>query len=314
MVHIITHNDLDGYSAGYVVLQHFGEQNCTIEHFNYDREPNMDQFKEGDTVVITDYSLSNDQYRQILALVGDTGDVIWCDHHISAINRYDADRELALQGIRSTKWCGAALTWFYFHEYDTLDVEELPYEELVERLPYWLRLVDAWDSWKTDSKYRELAVKLNTALTGNISIDTVDKIATNLKYLSDTINKGTICIEYRDNWSKLFRERYMFKVYLPGIYFGVDRTISAAVLTVGCASSEYFGDELDAVDVGITQCYNGDGWCMSFYSNKSDINCSLAAKRLGGGGHKSAAGCVINQSYPPISKRDIYLFSEKIKM
>lgn len=71
MVHILTHNDLDGYSAGYVVLEHFGEENCDIEHYNYDREPDFSNINEGDRVVITDYSLSNEQYRQILAKVRD---------------------------------------------------------------------------------------------------------------------------------------------------------------------------------------------------------------------------------------------------
>lgn len=313
MVHIITHNDLDGYSAGYVVLQHFGKENCTIEHLNYDREPYTGSIIEGDTVVITDYSLSNDQYRHILALVGDDGDVIWCDHHISAIDRYRHVDDIWLQGIRSTKWCGAALTWFYFNDFDAEEVEDMPYGKLVEKLPYWLRLVDAWDAWKTDSDYRDLGVKLNTALTGNISIDSIDKIANDIGELYTTIRRGEICVEYKNSWAKLFRDRYMFKVNIPGQYFGVDGIVHAAVMTLGCGSSEYFGDVLDSpgIDVGITQCFNGTGWCMSFYSTKSYIDCSLAAKMFGGGGHKSAAGCVINGLYPPLSKDDTVLFNKK---
>ena len=47
-------------------------------------------------------------------------------------------------------------------------------------------------------------------------------------------------------------------------------------------------------------CFNGEQWVCSFYSNKEDIDCSIMASRLGGGGHKGAAGCTINQLTPPM--------------
>ena len=212
MVHILTHNDLDGYSAGYVVLQHFGKENCNIEHFWYDREPAIEKYGEGDTVVITDYSLTNDQYRQILAQIGETGDLIWLDHHITAINRYQEEKDLYLDGLRSTKWCGAALAWFYFNDFDTVDVEEIPYEELVERLPLWLRLVDAWDTWKTNSPYRRNAELLNLALCNELSMENIEKIAKDVKVYSANLlkplNTGKIYEKYRDTWTKQFREKY----------------------------------------------------------------------------------------------------------
>ena len=38
---------------------------------------------------------------------------------------------------------------------------------------------------------------------------------------------------------------------------------------------------------------------LCLYSNKSDIDCSYAAKIFGGGGHKGAAGCYFEQLTPP---------------
>lgn len=229
MVHILTHNDLDGYSAGYLVLQHFGKENCNIEHFNYDREPAIEKYGEGDTVVITDYSLTNDQYRQILAQIGETGDLIWLDHHITAIKRYNEEADLYTQGIRSTKWCGTALTWFYFNDFDTEDVENIPYEELVEKLPLWLRLVDAWDTWKLDSKYRADAEYLNISVGSRLSMELIAEM---IDCLQDYVDTGKQYVEFRDQWSKQFRDKYMFKKKIPGTNFGVDREIEIAVLNI----------------------------------------------------------------------------------
>ena len=276
MVHILTHNDLDGYSAGYIVLQHFGKENCDIEHFNYDREPAIEKYGEGDTVVITDYSLSNDQYRQILAQIGDDGDLIWLDHHITAIKRYNEEADLCAQGIRSTKWCGAALTWFYFNDFDTEDVENIPYEELVERLPLWLRLVDAWDTWKTDSKYRKDAEMLNVSVGSRLSMDLIAEM---IDFLQDYIDTGRQYVEYRDQWSKQFRDKYMFiEDDVPGKQFGTDRNLKIAILNLGCANSTYFGEQIDECDVCMTFCYNGKQFVISVYSNKDDVDCSLFAK------------------------------------
>lgn len=309
MVHILTHNDLDGYSAAYVVQQHFGEENCDIEHFNYDREPAIEAFQEGDRVVITDYSLTNDQYRQILAQVGAFGSVTWLDHHITAIRRYEEDPELELKGIHSTRFCGAALAYLFYEANITQsEVENMSENELTQMLPYWLQLVDAWDCWKTDSPVRKEAELLNMALANQLSIPLIDKMVNNPDLIDGYIETGRTYEEFRDSWASHFREKYMFERMLSGHLFNTERDIHIAILNIGCASSKYFGDVIDNVDVCITECFNGRQWIVSFYSNKEDIDCSYAAKVFGGGGHKGAAGCTFNQQQPPISEGNTEIF------
>lgn len=309
MVHILTHNDLDGYAAGYVVLKHFGEENCDIEHYNYDRDVDMSNFKEGDTIVITDYSLSNDEYRKILDIIGDNGHLIWCDHHISAINRYNEDEDLCCEGLRSTKFCGAALTYFYFYtEIDMEDLETLDNDILTQMLPYWLQLVDAWDCWKLNSPLRREAEHFNMAMANKLSMPVLDKIVNNVLLIDSQIETGRMYEEFRDSWAEHFREKYMFQRTLAGYLFNTDRDVTIAVLNIGCASSKYFGDIVDEVDVCITECFNGENWIVSFYSNKEDIDCSFAASIFGGGGHRGAAGCTFYQQQPPISKGNTEIF------
>lgn len=296
MVHILTHNDLDGYAAGFVVLEHFGKENCDIVHLNYDKEPAIENFKQGDKVFITDYSLTNDQYRQIKELVGEDN-LVWCDHHITAIKRYEEDENLFIDGIRSTKYCGAVLTWCYFNDIDTDEIDNcLSYDELMLRLPAYLRYVDAWDTWKLDSPYREDAEYLNISVGSRLSMELIAEMKDCLK---DYIDTGKTYVEFRNQWSKQFREKYMFKKKMPGTNFGVNREIEMAVLNIGCANSTYFAEEIDNVDVCVTMCFNGKDWTVSLYSNKLDIDCSICAKMFGGGGHKGAAGCSFNQLTPP---------------
>lgn len=309
MVHILTHNDLDGYAAGYVVLKHFGEENCDIQHYNYDRDVDMSNFKEGDTIVITDYSLSNDEYRKILDIVGDDGHLIWCDHHISAINRYNEDEDLCCEGLRSTKFCGAALAYFYFNTaIDAEDLETLNEDTLTQMLPYLLQLVDAWDCWKLNSPIRKQAEQFNMSIANNLSILELEILDNNPDFIDSYITLGSHYEEFRDSWAEHFRDKYMFKRTLSGWLFGVERDVEVAVLNIGCASSKYFGDIINDVDVCITQCFNGSQWNVSFYSSKADINCSFAASIFGGGGHRGAAGCTFNQQQPPISVGNTEIF------
>lgn len=304
MVHILTHNDLDGYAAGYVVLQHFGKENCDVVHLNYDKEPAIENFKIGDKVFITDYSLTNDQYRQIQTLVGEEN-LVWCDHHITAINRYKEEENIYVDGIRSTKYCGAVLTWCYFNDIDTEEIDDiLSYNELIEKVPLWLRLVDAWDTWKLDSPYRINAEYLNISVHSRLSMDLIAKIAKNIYdgELLKIISMGKAYTQFRDQWAEAFAKSYGFEVTMSGKLFDNERIVQAYVLTLGNANSQFFGSKINEYDVCITQCFDGTGWKMSLYSTKDDIDVSVFAKRFGGGGHKGASGCYFHQEMPPLGK------------
>lgn len=56
----------------------------------------------------------------------------------------------------------------------------------------------------------------------------------------------------------------------------------------------FSGEQIDECDVCIAYCHNGDKFVVSAYSNKSDVDCSAFAKRHGGGGHRGAAGCTVD--------------------
>jgi oligoribonuclease NrnB/cAMP/cGMP phosphodiesterase (DHH superfamily) len=44
-------------------------------------------------------------------------------------------------------------------------------------------------------------------------------------------------------------------------------------------------------DIMVPFQFNGKFWVVSFYSVKKEVDCSVVARKFGGGGHAGAAGC-----------------------
>ena len=90
-VHICHHSDLDGYSAAYVAKRYC--DSCMIpaefvkfHEMDYDTLFPFTEIAEEDVVIIVDFSLHTKIMQQLLEK---TPNVIWIDHHISAIKSYD---------------------------------------------------------------------------------------------------------------------------------------------------------------------------------------------------------------------------------
>lgn len=326
MIHILTHNDLDGYAAGYVVSKHFGEVPQKVYHHNYDQDFDIDVLNEGDVLTITDYSIPPEKLFEALEKVGQSGRIIWCDHHHTAITNWvdyvthnDCDIN-RIEGIRDVQYCGAMLTYLYLEDehLSNMSSERLLEEldnvnKIVEMVPRWLRLVDAWDTWKLNSIYRIESEYLNIALKDDLSLELIDDIASDKTCLTYWIQTGYNYNDYKDKWAKAFNKSYGFDKIIPGHLFGVECDVLARVLTIGNSNSTYFGDDIKRCDVCITQCFDGKGWRVSLYSNKDTIDVSICAKIHGGGGHKGASGCYFNTIYPPVFAEGIGDLIKEIK-
>ena len=82
-------------------------------------------------------------------------------------------------------------------------------------------------------------------------------------------------------------KRYAFETvleYIDGSYKHI------LVANLGNANSKFFGNRISCYDAVVTQCFDGDKWNFSIYSEDEDFDCSLVARYFGGGGHKGAAG------------------------
>lgn len=295
MVKILSHDDLDGFSSAYLAYKYFNElgrgDEVEITTMNYNSTFDLDSFNKEDEVYILDYHIKPQLFKE---LQNKCLEVVWIDHHVSAIEEYEKyfegqdNMSKEILGLWRVGDSATLLTYEWFYSKDGA--------------PTWVKLVDAWDTWKTDSEYYDKAECLNIATQNDLSIKLISNLDENKKFLEDVINTGDIYRDYRDMWAKNFAEKYGFETYIEDLSSNRD---SIYVLSIGNANSKFFGNKIDKYDYCITQGFDGEKWNISIYSNKEDKDCAKFAKGFGGGGHKGAAGFTY-EGLEPLFKKPNY--------
>lgn len=324
-VEIFHHNDADGYAAGYIAQLYETIQNefdeIKTNEINYNTEFPFGQINEGDKVYIVDYSLHPNDMIKLLKI---TKNVIWIDHHISAINKYDDWNDLIeeatgiseIPGIRVNGISGSALTYLYCcHGWNESALSELRdcsineeevckvlTKDFEERAPKYLVYINDWDIWKHDYKESE---QLQIAISNILDINLIMEMDRNEDLVDELLEKGKHYIEYRDMWSNQFMNTYGFETHLEDLDGNLKLIF---VANLGNANSKFFGNRIDEYDAVVTQCFNGEIWNFSIYSNKEDFDCSKIASHFGGGGHKGAAGFSLAE---PFTKSTIFTKSSR---
>lgn len=323
MLHLFTHTDADGYGAAFLVLNKFREEHkksgkelkesdYKIHYMNYGKPFPLDQIKEGDIVFITDYSIEPDEMIKLNRI---TPYVIWIDHHISSIKKYEDWNDLAqeaygkgdyiIDGLRFNRVSGTALTWLYLNngwnaeqtELEIKDIgEKATYDDMMselEKAPMWIKLINDWDVWNHNLKETKPFIM---ALNNCLSMETMEKLNDDV-ILKQGFNWmkltsiGRTYMEFRDSWASQLREHYGYSTVVIG---PDNQQYSMYCLNVGNANSDYSGEELlNQFDIVCHYCFNGSRYVYSFYSNKENVDCAKLCQYFGvdnGGGHKGAAG------------------------
>lgn len=267
------HNDLDGICAGAIVYNIYkvdqnytkkiGEE-CEFIMINYKDDFPFDKIVLNETVIIVDFSLQKE--GDFDRLRGFTDKIIWIDHHKTAIEKHS---DLNLQGIRDTKKAGCVLTWEYFYPND--------------KLPVVVDMLGSYDIWDF-SKYGE---ELNVLQAGirlfDHDVDSMNWAAWFDGWLlSDTLNKGKTALLYRTKtWESLINS-WSFMTEFEGY--------KAVACNAGSVSSQLFDSVEESYDIMLPFIFDGKQWTVSIYTKKENIDCSVIAKKYGGGGHINAAG------------------------
>lgn len=124
-VHIFYHTDTDGKAAGYVVRRYcktapfnIPEEQLKCHPINYGWRFPFEEIDKTDVVVIVDFSIDPEEMKKLYER---TENIIWIDHHISAIEKYQNDEFgknvlVSCAGVRYVGVCGAMLAWIYFRQ------------------------------------------------------------------------------------------------------------------------------------------------------------------------------------------------------
>lgn len=232
----------------------------------------------GKNVVILDASFNKDQFLHLRSIAKK---IMIVDHHDSA-----------MQELSDTTGCfftmqnsGAILSWHYFHG---IDVPAPPLLRLIEDRDLWC--------WRE----RELSEPLYYALKERVPHSEFKSFLPYLasEKLNELIEYGTTLVAANQKWcadAAVDAKRRTFTV--PGdtkTYNIMCREVVNDRLTSELSEYLYNHNEVDFIM--LWACTSSGQYKVSFRSNHPEINVGAIATQLGGGGHKQAAGVVLNYS------------------
>ena len=287
---IFYHLDLDGKAAGAIVLRcatQYDKYPVECIEINYGMAFPFDRIREGEQVWIVDYSISPEEMDKLFTI---TNDIVWIDHHKSAIQRYD-DYPRDIEGIRYDGIAGCMLTWAYIKHIANTPVYKSKSAfspNMCDDAPMGVKYIGDYDVWRfeygedTKDFHFYLEAFGNEILLPNGNVwDMLFGTNWDDSAIDYCLNIGRQVRSYRENLMSQYVKSYGFETELMGY--------KCFAVNMGMISSDDFASiNVDNYDILIGFCTDGKQWRYSLSSDKVDA--SLIAMQFGGGGHRGAAG------------------------
>lgn len=295
---IFHHTDADGYCGGFVcrkAVENLSvDLDIEIETIACDYSTDYSKFNicEHDLVMIVDLSFTSNTVHYLKNMYHPNR-LIWIDHHESSLDLYNEDSELQEMkfdilalGAKSNKLSAALIAYYVLLSDDSNDEIDVP---------DFIYLVSDWDTWShksKDSKY------FNIAINGKKSIHLNNKNGYNHENIWEVlynnhdglILQNTLKIgEIMSNQLETLDSRYLHSNGFEFNLFGY------RVLACNQRSNSLlFGDKINEYDFVcpfVLHKRNGKLiYTYSLFSLNNQLSCKELAEKLGGGGHKGAAG------------------------
>lgn len=289
--------DLDGWVSGAVVKKWCEENNHEIELVGYDYGQDVPLDKIGatngeiscDALFICDVSFPKDTMQ---GLYEQGVNMIWCDHHKSALEDANGMEYNDCDGIRNMDYAGCELTWQYCY----------PDEDM----PMGVEFLGKYDTFrhKNDSYENEILNFQYAARTHITDADNVPSFITAMdgysQEISEWVDEGEIILAYLKTEAQEIYKKHKFDVVIDGFKFV-------------CIPKERFNPinfdidyHEDGYDGSICFWFKGQDsvWEFSIYNENGKIDCAELAKKRGGGGHAAAAGFTIKDINDIIGEPD----------
>lgn len=281
MMHCIYHRDNDGRCSAAIVNKKY-KKDINFIDINYGETPPWEDIKSDDTVYIVDFSLTNEQWEILLAV---TEDVIWIDHHKSAINQTGVQNKL--KGVRTEGVAAANITWNYLFG----DLE----------MPWIVKYISDFDIWAfefAETKYvndgayiRDLHPN-SSFWSKMLNFDTPSQIEIANQELDKIISDGQAIVEFTNKRSEHIMNHQSYYTTFEGY-----KTI---VCNNRGVSSMFDSIDPKTYDLKCWWWMDGKEWQYRISSNRDDIDCSKICKKYGGGGHKGVGGFHLPKMVPEL--------------
>jgi oligoribonuclease NrnB/cAMP/cGMP phosphodiesterase (DHH superfamily) len=265
------HGDLDGHTSAAIIDRRFNIDKFVVA--NYDMDFPFSRIKNDEDVFIVDFSLNSvETFRRLLAI---TKNVVWIDHHISAIKKFK-DFEY-VHGLRKdTHPAACRLCWEFCYPLDDL--------------PEFVALASDHDTWSYEF---EDDTRNFIAAVGTME----DTSPLNRNWWNRVLGGDQSIVQKLKEDGKKVRHIQMKerRSFVQANSFEIDfKGLKAIVCNKMDGGSLLFEglDNINSYDIMISFQYCGKNklWNFSLYSTKDHVQCNEIAKTFGGGGHKSAAG------------------------
>ena len=269
------HNDMDGKCSAAIVKRYYGSKMTDLDfiEMDYDRPFPFERVAKDEHVIIVDFSLQKPgDFKYLLSL---TDDVVWIDHHKTAIEKHQYE-DSYLDGIRDTGDAGCVLTWEHYY----------PKKEL----PKIVELLGDYDIWAfvygDDTRNLQAGVKLEDTHPCNQLWEVWLFAESSIHKMMDN---GKLIRKYQQATRKQAVESNGFYAKFEGY--------RCICLNNSGRSSTYF-DSVDqkTYDLMLSFNCNDKGWTVTLYNN-TGIDASVIAVKYGGGGHPGACGFQCKQLF-----------------
>ena len=268
MICLYHSRDLDGLCSGAIVKRALPH----VKLIGYDYGDDLPEISPEESIVMIDVSLPMDKMAELASRVRE---FIWIDHHVSAINEFNA--MTWPENVKAHLRVGVSaceLGWEYFFR-------GLPMPETVQML-------GEYDTWRNQDPARwrtvlEFQYGTRAMITRPEDFDEWF-FAGPGGWIMNACQRGKAVLAYQEQVNaKQAKNAYEREVCgLP-----------AVVINAGGFNSDLFKTVWNPARHKLMMCwqYDGKGWfTASLYTTHEDVDCSVLAKNMGGGGHRKASG------------------------
>ncbi len=280
----ITHNaDLDGFASGAIVKLKYPD--AKIIGHDYGNHLVIGSEDYGKPIIMTDISLPMAAMEQLGKM--SNNQFTWVDHHASKIreyNEYMVNREPFCTAVLEDGISACEGTWKYLFP-------ERP-------MPRAVLLLGKYDTWRNQDADEWENIILPFQYGMRVLCNSVEtfpySLFTNCNITDDNIEKiienGKTVLKYQSMVSEHQCNKGAFEYEFEGL--------RAICLNAGGIGSNAFKSVYDESkhDIMISFFFTGSIWKFSIYSTK-DMDCSVIAKKYGGGGHRQACGFEMKNVY-----------------
>jgi oligoribonuclease NrnB/cAMP/cGMP phosphodiesterase (DHH superfamily) len=263
---VFYHLDPDGCCAAAIAAHYYGPEGNYVA-WRHEMTFPYDDIKPGERVVFVDINLPD---RDRLWAI--TNDIVWIDHHISAIEKNGAwAEERSIAGIRSTAEAACVLAWQFFYPQ--------------EKLPLIVELIGDQDIWRfahgDDTWNLHYGLDLFDISPLNPFWKKYLRPGLTVRDLEPLLAPGRAINAYETKRRARMVREYAYETEIAGY---------SAVACNLRGNSAMFAELEKRYEICIAYMFNGERYQISLYTIRDHIDVSKICAHYGGGGHAKAAG------------------------